>query len=104
AGARDDARVALERMAAHVQAERFLLEVERLGFRPRPRRGEQRRVVGRRRPDVVAAEELRLALIAIALMAAAVIEDAIEAGEQARAPGEVVGPAARRERVHRAGF
>ena len=99
---------ALQRMAAHVEAERFLLEGQRCGLGPRPahRQRRDRGVCARTVVDsVVAAEQLDLALIAIALMAAAVVEDAIEAGEQARRHArERLAIVAGRERVERAGL
>ncbi len=53
---------------------------------------------------VAAAEQRFLSLAPILLMAAAVVENAVQSGHQPRAPREVVLPPARRQPVERAGL
>src|SRR5437762_12638586 len=76
----------LERVAAHVEAERFLFERKLLRFRPwwriRKRNGGAGFIAVRAAP----AEQLMLTLLAIPLVAAAMLDRAVDRPEQARAP------------------
>src|SRR6185295_7987942 len=72
----------VERMAAHVEAERFFFSRELLDLRPRRRLGKGR---GRGGTAVVAAKQLRLPFVAIALMTAAVLDCLIHGAEEPRA-------------------
>ena len=74
-------REALQRVAAHVEAERFLLAGKLLDLRPR--RGlRQRRGARRRLVPVGPAKELRLPLVAIALVASAMLDGLVHRREQ----------------------
>ena len=77
--------VAIERMAAHVEAERLLLAGELL--RSRSTAGASGSVTAAAAGLVVAerAEQLSLALVAVALMPAAVLDRPVDGGEQPRA-------------------
>src|SRR5262249_53212543 len=73
-------RIAIDRMAAPVQTERFLLEGQLLALGPRLRLGQRHRASPtpmRRLVLVEAAEQLRLPLIAVALRACAVLARAV---------------------------
>ena len=95
---------ALERMAAHVEAERFLLERERLRLGPRRDVGQRTASSASRRLRR-AAEELRLALVAIALVPAAVVDaPGRRPAKQPRAPGQIVVRPPGRRGVERAGL
>ena len=103
--------VAIDGMAAPVEAERFLLEAELLGLGPR-RRLRQRAAaaaVGRARGQIVVARRRTAALpfVAIALRARAVLAGRVDGGQEPRPQLQrrqalVLG--ARRERVERAGL
>ena len=75
--------IAIERMAAEIEAERVLFVCEELHLRPRRRLGQadQREAL----LLVAAAEEIGLSVLAIALRASAVLDRAVHRGEQARA-------------------
>ncbi len=82
-------RIAHQRMAAQIQAERFLLEREQLLFRPRHRVRQARRGRHLIAAAVVvrsaAAEQERLTAFAILLTPAAMLDRAIDRREQPRA-------------------
>ena len=74
-------------MAAPIQTERLLLEVELLGFRPRCRLRQRRRFRARARLVSAAsepAEQLRLPLVPVALTPRAVLAGRVDRGEEPR--------------------
>ena len=73
----------IERMAAHVEAQRLLLPRQLLRLRPGQSVGQENDRRGRRRRR--AAEQLVLALVTIALLPAAVFQSAIDCQEKPRA-------------------
>jgi hypothetical protein len=96
--------IALERMPGDVEPERFLLEGERFGFRPGPRRRQRGHVVVAVQRTVAAAEQLRLALLAVLLLPASVVQDPVQTGQEPRPPGQIALLSLRRERIERAGL
>ena len=91
-------------MAAHVEAERFLLERQLLRLGPGRRVG-QRRSAGASpgsSSEPIIRRTAGTALIAVALVAAAVLERPVDGGEQPRARAARLASAAARERVERA--
>ena len=71
-------------MAAQIQAERILLVREQLHLGPRRR---IRQADDRQSAFLAAAEQIRLAQIAVALRAVAVLDGAVDGAEQLRAAG-----------------
>ena len=78
------ARVAIERVAAQIQTERLLLEGQQFHLGPGRPSGSTSSVRRRRRREPPA-EQIRLALLAIALHARAVFERGIDRPGQSRA-------------------
>ena len=93
--------VAIERVAAEIETQRILLVRQQfhLGPRRRVRQADQRKAL----LLVPAAEEIRLAILAIALRAAAMLDGAVDGREQPGAP-ERRRHAGRNQRVARAGL
>ena len=90
---------ALERMAAHVEAERFLLEGELLRLGPRRRVRQRDRRTGSS-PSLPQPKNDTVPSVAIALVPAAVLDRLVDGGEQPRAPRAASAPSD--ERVERA--
>ncbi len=81
AGGPERLGVALKRVTGDVETQRLFLERQRFGLRPRAHGRERVHIVLPVRWAVGHTEELRLALLEVLLMTAAVVEDPVEPGE-----------------------